>query len=1258
MLLWLALIGAFVLLIRTKNRVEELEHVTTQLRETVGRLSRKLADLEVTPRADDRARPAVASEREELHREPRAPEPIAADEQEVEGLESEEAIDAEPTPWWPGQRPESEVEHDTPFAPNHPVLVPAMSRDEAMARATVEGADAESGGVSEPPIPPFSAPPSPPVPPEPRPSFDWEGLIGVKLFSWIAGCALALAAVFFLRYSIDHGWLGPAVRMAIGILVGVGLLVGCELKAARSYPQTANALDAAGIAILFSTFFAAHALWHLIPALGAFALLVMVTGVAVMLSIRRQSLFIALLGLLGGFATPAMLSSGQDNPIGLFGYLVILNAGLAWVAYKKRWPHLPALSFLFTTFYQWGWVTKFLTAGKVPLAIGIFLIFPILSFISLAIGKRKTSDEREEGLSSLFSQTAGASAALPLLFAVYLAAVPAYGARFGLLFGFLLCLDVGLFLIAAAHGPRKLHLLGALSTILVVAIWLNGSYQSEAWPWILAFVSVFVLFYLGAPFIVRIPILARRLGGELNEGAERAVFASPLLLCAIPVLIAIEPRAAAPGLPFAALFLLLAACAAVAIIREQGAIHFIAAFFALVAEAVWSAKYLSPDRLLPGLALYGIFGLFYVGVPIVARRFRKALQPQGAAAMLTLASIALLFFLTAGSVAQVSLWGLALLLAILNVGLFLESASWRMPLLSIAGVALSWVVLAVWWLSATVTLLLLPALLVVAGFALLALGGNIWARRSEGGEVGEEFDRGMYLGLIGHLFLFFVATQATLSVPPWPLLAVMGVLDLAIGAAALYTRRGELHFGAIVASALILMLWETVARIAPWPAVAIMAAGVLVALAFAWIYLARRRGGETQTIEAAAAGAAILAQVVAIVASMQSGSPALGFLVGAQLVFIASALALAAAPRWNFIALWTLVPAVAAGFLYQRIHSAPQLWVQQLLFTVPIYFLFLAYPLVLRRRVGTALEPYLAAVGASGAFFFQARRSLALGELESVIGMLPVAQAALMSVLLVQLLRVERPGARTLGRLALVAGAVLAFVTVAIPLQLEKNWITIGWALEGAALAWLYRRIPHRGLLLATAGLLAVVFVRLALNPAVFTYEPRAAMRILNWYLYTYLICASAMLLAGWLLSKTDDLLSEGVPRLSSLLPAAGTLLLFLLLNIEIADFYATGPTITFNFSAAIAQDLTYTLGWALFAIGLLAAGIILRNRPARIASIGLLAVTVLKCFLHDLGRLDGLYRVGSFVGLAICLSLVAVAIQKFVMAPRPKEAR
>jgi uncharacterized membrane protein len=244
-----------------------------------------------------------------------------------------------------------------------------------------------------------------------------------------------------------------------------------------------------------------------------------------------------------------------------------------------------------------------------------------------------------------------------------------------------------------------------------------------------------------------------------------------------------------------------------------------------------------------------------------------------------------------------------------------------------------------------------------------------------------------------------------------------------------------------------------------------------------------------------------------------------------------------------------------------------------------------------------------------------------------------------------------------LGRLALVAGAGLAFVTVAIPLQLEKEWITIGWALEGAALAWLFGKIPHKGLLIATFGLFAAVFVRLAMNPYVLIYPPRGGIRIWNWYLYTYLVSAVAMICGGWLLSKAKKFLSREWLSLCKVLPAGGIVLLFLLLNIEIADFYSTGRTIQFNFTATLAQDLTYTLGWALFAVALLAAGIVIRSQAARITALALLVVTISKCFIHDLARLGGLYLVASCFGLAICLALVALVLQKYVLSAR-KEAK
>ena len=363
--------------------------------------------------------------------------------------------------------------------------------------------------------------------------------------------------------------------------------------------------------------------------------------------------------------------------------------------------------------------------------------------------------------------------------------------------------------------------------------------------------------------------------------------------------------------------------------------------------------------------------------------------------------------------------------------------------------------------------------------------------------------------------MLFVATRIELSVPPWPLLGVLFVLDLAIATASLAIRRGELHLAAAVASALILMVWATVAAVAPWPQVAIVAAAGVVALAFLWLPLAKRVGAPLGQFELAAGVGAFLAQVVAAVAAGERGIPPLAFLVAAQVVFVIAVLVIAARPPWSLLALAAVVPAALAVIGWQSDHNLPVFWREQLYFAAPVYAVFLIYPEWRRRRGTVSHHAYLAAVLASAVFFMVARDAMKLGGLQYMIGSLPITQALLLAGLLVGLIRSIPAKRAPSGTLALVAGAALAFVTVAIPLQLDKHWITVGWALEGAALAWLYTRVRHRGLLLGVAGLLAAVFVRLALNPAVLTYQPRGDLRIWNWYLYTYLLAAAAFFAAA-----------------------------------------------------------------------------------------------------------------------------------------------
>jgi predicted membrane protein DUF2339 len=1082
------------------------------------------------------------------------------------------------------------------------------------------------------------------------PRIDWEQLVGVKMFSAVAGVALVLAAVFFLRYSIDHGWLAPPIRVAIGLVTGVALLVVCDLKAARRYPVTANALDAAAIAILFSTFFAAHALWNLIPASVAFALLALVTAVAVLLSIRRDSLFIAVLGLLGGFATPLLLSTGENRPVPLFAYVLLLNVGLAWVASRRRWSILTFLTLIFTTFYQWGWVITFLTVSQLSLAMGIFLVFAVAGFVGLVTGAPAADPSgRAHGIHRM----AIAAAVMPLVFAIYLAAVPQYGAFPALLFGFLLIVDAGLLAVSIGRGDDLAHAIGAAAAILVFAIWLAVSYAHGAWTTVIGFASAFVVFFAMAPAV------AEKIRRPLAGLAGRAVYAAPVLLFVFTVVARIEPAVDAPFRLFAPLFALLLLLAWRAFARDDFAVYFLAAFFGMAAEAAWSATHLTIDHLRAALVLYGAFGAYYIGAPVLARRAGRTMRPRWGGGVVMIAGLLLLLFLAGGPLPAESLWGLAVLLAILNAGIFVESAAGELPVVSVAAGAVSWLVLAVWWGNAADAVGVLPSLLFLVVLTLTMLAGHAWAYRVA--RSASDFDpskfgfrQGTYLGLLGHLFLFYTAVDPAWSIPPWPLFGALAVLTLALTASSLAVYSGELHAGGVIAASVIVFAW---ARVSPaeWAPTMVIAAEAVVAHALVWVVVMRTRGSWL----APAIGsiwALFLANLTLGEAAAASSPVPIAIVVVVAMVNVALIFAVAWAGQWNWIAPAAVATAWWVQTSWHEQHAWAAAWPSSFVLAAALFAVFAAYPLVLGKRARASRDPFIAAVAGSGWFLLAGRAALLQGGLDPFVGAVPVAEGLVMAVLLRQLLRLEPVGARDLGRLALVAATALGFATVAIPLQLNRQWITIGWALESAALAWIYRRIPHRGLLYWSSALAAVVFARLAANPSIFFYEPRGY-RVFNWYLYAYAICAAAAFVTAWWLSPTDDRLHPSLPRASALLPAGGAILLFILLNIEIADFYAAGPEITFRFGVTLAQDLTYTIGWLVFGLLLLGAGIALHSRVARVTAVALIAVTAFKAFLYDMGSLGGLYRVVSLVGLAVSLSLVALALQRFVLQPAKDHA-
>ena len=325
------------------------------------------------------------------------------------------------------------------------------------------------------------------------------------------------------------------------------------------------------------------------------------------------------------------------------------------------------------------------------------------------------------------------------------------------------------------------------------------------------------------------------------------------------------------------------------------------------------------------------------------------------------------------------------------------------------------------------------------------------------------------------------------------------------------------------------------------------------------------------------------------------------------------------------------------------------------------YLVFLAvfslYPFLFLRQFSDKVVPWAAAAMAGPLQFFLVHRLMKSAYPNEVMGLLPAVFAiAPLLGLVVVLKKTPAAGKAQMTQLAWFGGVALFFITLIFPIQFERQWITIGWALEGAALLWLFHRVPHAGLRLAGAGLLAAAFVRLALNPAVFDYHQRSATPIFNWYLYSYGIVTVCLFASAPLLAPPrHQVLGVNAPPI---LTALGTVLAFLLVNIEIADYFSEpGSTLTFQFSGSFARDMTYSIAWSVFALVLLVSGIAKRIRPPRYAGLGLLGVTILKLFFHDLASLDQLYRIGAFVAVAAIAMLASFAYQRFYAAS-VKESR
>jgi uncharacterized membrane protein len=936
------------------------------------------------------------------------------------------------------ERPEEPAGPPWPVGPvaPPPVVAPGMEPPvpgEPLPTFLSRTSSSVSSPASSPGSSPLSPPGTPPLSP-PRSSqastIDWERWVGIRGAAVLGAVALGLAGLLFFKYSIEHGLVTPLMRVVSGTLVGLASLVGSEWLRTRRYRAAAEGISGAGVVILYAAFWAAHVLYGLIGMTTSFILMILVTIACCLLSLRHGSPLVVVLGLVGGFATPLLLSSGADRPFGLFGYVLLLDLGLLFIGRRRRWPWLGLLSLLGTVLMQGLWIGARMGPDRLFLGLAILGVFYALFAVSGRFSGPRAGED------PVWLRGQAAALFFPFVFALYFAGRVELGGRLYPIALLLALLCAGACWMSRGQGAHPLGVGAAGGSLAVCGVWLlqHPLTPALAWETVGVAVGLAVIFH---------------------------------------IFVEIDPEPRGPEGP------------AFAAIVAVGGFHVL-----LLLAAYASAQ--TPWPWLAGWAATTALLYRHAGFP-----GRAALQPAAAI-------------------------GLGLGLTIL-----------------------------------------------------------IHARVPQPGFPG-----------------------------PNTCLALLVVSAIVLHCVALLRRQAPVRRPADHAAAALCVL-------------------LLVAAAPATT--------SSDFAAAPALGTMLILGILALLAATRLGAGAWS--------------AAATGATWFAHGLWTFA---RPGLRHDQSEILVALAIQGAAVVV-----FTAWPLLTARRFVTARPAWRAAALSGPAWFPLLRHLFTWRFGGSFIGVVPIALGALA---LGAADRVRRAGPREdpirLSALAWFAAVALCFVAVAIPLQLDREWITIGWALQGLCVLMLWKRLDHAGLKWFAVLLLGAATVRLVANPALLGYYPRSSMRVVNWLLYTYLVPAAALLWSAAILRPIEagrarpaesGLYTTGRPVCAAGAGVAAIAVVFVWINLAIADWFATGARLTLSFGDQPAQRLTVSLAWALYALILLGCGMARSALGLRWISLAFLLVTIGKVFLYDLGALKDLYRVASLVGLAVSLILVSLAYQRFV---------
>ncbi len=225
-------------------------------------------------------------------------------------------------------------------------------------------------------------------------SEDLESRIGSHWLNRVGIAAVLVGVSFFLDYAFENNWIGPSARVVIGLFAGIAIVWWSERFRKRGYDIFSYSLKSVGIGVLYLSLWASFQVYHLLPSNMVLAAMIIVTASTCALAVAQNAEVVAVFAIAGGFATPALLSTGENHEIVLFSYLALLDIALLVLTAVKPWGRISILGFIGTLVYYLGWYNTFYDRAQLtPTLICATLFFAIFAAAPLLL-LRQSGDQK------------------------------------------------------------------------------------------------------------------------------------------------------------------------------------------------------------------------------------------------------------------------------------------------------------------------------------------------------------------------------------------------------------------------------------------------------------------------------------------------------------------------------------------------------------------------------------------------------------------------------------------------------------------------------------------------------------------------------------------------------------------------------------------------------------------------------------------------------------------------------------------------